>query len=151
MNQYSELLYYLKSLLDADPLVNTVTQGDFNKVSQNKMIVYTLAHIVIGDPFFTNGQTVGFNLQVAAIDQVDSNPEIKEGNFFDNNNEVDIFNETLAILNRFWTKINQDFEDKGIKAPDNCTLNKWISDVNSAVGFVLNFTVELDNRDMILN
>jgi len=151
MNQYSELLFYLKSLLEADPLVKTVTQGDFDKVSQNKMIVYTLAHIVIDDASFTNGQTVGFNVQIAAIDQVDSNPELKEGIFFNNNNEVDVFNETLGILNRLWCKLNQDFEDKGIKAPDNCTCNKWMSDVNSAVGFVLNFSVELDNRTMKLS
>ena len=151
MNHYTELLYYLKDLLQKDALVNTVTQGDFNKVALNKMDIYTLAHIVIGDPFFTNGQTVGFNLEVAVIDAVDYNPEITEDKFFQNNNEVDVFNETLAVLNRFWTSINQDFEEKGIRAPDNSTLRQWVSDKDSAVGYVLTFTVELPNRKMSLS
>ena len=150
MNHYTELLYYLKQLLEADPLVNTVTQGDFDKVALNKMDIFMLTHIVIGDPFFTNGQTVGFNLEVAAIDIVDVNKEVNVDKFFLNNNEVDVFNETLAVLNRFWTKLNQDFEGQGIKAPDNSTLSQWESDKDGAVGYVLNFTVELPNREMSL-
>lgn len=150
LNHYTELLYYLKQLLEQDPLVNTVTQGDFDKVALNKMDIFMLCHIVIGDPFFTNGQTVGFNLEVAAIDIVDINKEVNTDKFFLNNNEVDVFNETLAVLNRFWTKINQDFEEKGIKAPDNSTLNQWESDKDNAVGYVLNFTVELPNSKMSL-
>jgi hypothetical protein len=151
MNHYTSLLLYLKELLKSDPLINTITQGDFSKVALNKTNIYTLAHIVIGDPFFTNGQTVGFNLEVAVIDAVLTNLDNGEDSFFNSNNEVDVYNETLAVLNRFWTSINHDFEDKGIKAPDNCTLRQWLSDKDSAVGYVLTFTVELPNSEMILS
>lgn len=150
MNHYTELLYYFKQLLESDPLVNTVTQGDFDKVALDKMDIFMLCHIVIGDPIFTNGQTVGFNCEVACIDIVDINKEITDTKFFENNNEVDVFNETLAVLNRFWTKLNQDFERKGIKASDNVTLNQWLSDKDNAVGYVLPFTVEMPNREMSL-
>lgn len=151
MNHYTEILYYLKSLLESDGLVNTVTQGDIDKVSLNKMDIYMLAHIVIGDPIFTNGQTVGFNIEVLCCDVVDQNNEVNDEKFFKNDNEVDVFNETLAVLNRFWTKLNQDFESKGITASSNVTLQQWISDKDNAVGYVLPFTVEMPNRTMNLS
>lgn len=151
MNQYTELLYYFKALLDADPLVNTVTQGNEDDIALNKMDLFMLCHIFIGDAIFTNGQTVGFNVVITCLDIVDHNPEQRENKFFKNNNEVDVYNETLAVLNRFWTKINQDFEDKGIKAPDNATLEKGeLQTKDGAVGWKLPFTVELPNRELNL-
>lgn len=150
MNHYSQLLYYFKQLLESDKLVNTVTQGDLDKVALDKLDIFTLAHIVIGDGILTNGQTVGFNCQVACIDIVDINNEITDNKFFKNNNEVDVYNETFAVINRFWTKLNQDFERKGIKTSDNARPQKWVSDKDNAVGYYVEFDVEMPNRAMSL-
>jgi len=150
MNHYTELLYYLKGILESDPLVNTVTQGELDMVSLNKMDIYMLCHIVINEPLFTNGQTVGFNVEVLCCDVVDINKEVNEDKFFKNDNEVDVLNETLAVLNRFWTKLNQDFERKGITTDDNVTLQQWLNDKDNAVGYVLPFTVQMPNKKMNL-
>jgi hypothetical protein len=152
MNQYTELLYYFKALLEADPLVNTVTQGDADEIALNKMDVFMLCHIDVGDAIFTNGQTVGFNVEIRCLDIVDHNPEQTEDKFFNNSNEVDVYNETLAVLNRFWSKVHIDFEEKGIEAPSNATLRKGVSETkDGAVGWGLPFTVELPNRKLNLS
>jgi len=44
MNQYTELLYYVKQLAEADTLVNTVTKGDFNLLDLDKANIFPLVH-----------------------------------------------------------------------------------------------------------
>jgi hypothetical protein len=152
MNQYTELIYYFKALLEADPLVNTVTQGDADEMALNKMDVFMLCHINVGDAIFTNGQTVGFNCEITCLDIIDHNLEQTEDKFFKNNNEVDVYNETLAVLNRFWSNVHIDFEEKGIKAPENATLEKGALETkDNAVGWKLPFSVELPNRKLNLS
>jgi len=97
MNQYSELLNYLKQLAEADNLVNTVTKGDFEKVDLEKANIFPLVHINISGASFTNGNTIVFNVQIGAFDIRDINKEVSTDKFWEQDNEVDNHNETLAI------------------------------------------------------
>jgi len=42
MNQYTQLLYYIKSLADADELVNTVSKGVFDNLDLEKQNIFPL-------------------------------------------------------------------------------------------------------------
>ena len=151
MNHYTELLYYLKELLENDALINTVTQGEDDKVSLNKMDLFPLAHIEVGDAILTNGQTIGFNCRLTCLDIVDINNEINTEKFFTNSNEVDIYNEMFAVINRFWTTLNQDFERKGFDTPENGTAEKGSPENKDfALGWTLPFVVSLPNRELKL-
>ena len=77
MNQYTELLYYIKSLADADELVNTVSKGDFEKLDLAKQNIFPLVHINITDAGFTNGSVVQFGIQIGAFDIRDINKEVE--------------------------------------------------------------------------
>lgn len=152
LNHYSELLRYIKSLLEQDNLVNTITQGDLDKVDLNKMNIYPLVHIYIGDGGFTNGQTVTFNVSIGSMNSRDTNKEVNTDKFYYNDNEVDNYNEMLAILNRLWTKMYVDFEDAGITASENPSLlkRKQEQDKNSLEGWQLEFTVTMPNQTLHL-
>jgi len=152
LNHYSELLRYIKQLLDADSLINTITQGDFDKVDLNKMNIYPLAHIYIGDSQFSNGQTVSFNVSIGAMNIRDINPEVNTDKFWNNDNEVDNYNEMLAVLNRLWTKMYVDFEEQSITASENPNLLKRSQklDKNNLEGWQLEFTVTMPNSTLHL-
>lgn len=152
LNHYSELLRYIKSLLEQDALVNTITQGDLDKVDLNKMNIYPLVHIYIGDGNFTNGQTVAFNVSIGSMNQRDTTNEVSNDKFWYNDNEVDNYNEMLAILNRLWTTMYSDFEDAGITASENPTLlkRKQGLDKNSLEGWQLEFQVSMPNQTLSL-
>ena len=152
MNHYTELLTYIKSLAAADPFVNTVTQGDFDVIDLNKMNLYPLVHIYIGDASFTNGQSVNFNVSIGSMNAREFVKDVNVDKFWNNDNEVDNYNETLAVLNRMWTIMFRDFQDHGITTTENPTLLKRKSELNknSLEGWQLEFQVIMPNITLSL-
>lgn len=151
MNQYSELLYYIKQLLESDDMVHTVTKGQMPEKDLEKFNIYPLCHIDISGGSFSNGQTVSFDVDIACMDIRDINNEIDDDKFWSNDNEVDNHNATLAILNRLWTSMYRDFSDKNITASENPTLNKiTFEDSNLLDGWMISFQVELPNNTLNL-
>jgi hypothetical protein len=146
MNQYSELLYYIKSLAESDELVNTITKGDFEKLDLDKKNIYPLVHINITDGGFTNGSVVKFGVQIGAFDIRDINKEVQTDKFWEQDNEVDNHNLTFAILNRMWLKMFTDFEKKNITASENPSLEiQTFTRGNLLDGWILTFEVEVPN------
>jgi len=151
MNQYSELLYYIKSLADADELVNTITKGDFEKLDLDKKNIFPLVHINITDGGFTNGSVVRFGVQIGAFDIRDINKELQTDKFFEQDNEVDNHNLTFAILNRMWLQMFVDFEKNNITASENPSLEiQTFTRGNLLDGWILTFEVEVPNTTINL-
>ena len=78
LNHYSELIRYIKSLLEQDDLVNTITQGNPESMDLNKMNIYPLANIEINDASFTNGQNVVFDVVISTMNQRDTTNEVND-------------------------------------------------------------------------
>ena len=151
MNQYTEVLYYIKELAEADSFVNTVTKGEFDKLDLNKGNIFPLVHINIASAGFTNGSTITFEVQVGCLSVRDINKEVVEDKFWEQDNEVDNLNETLACLNRMWTIMYRDFTDVGITASENPTLEPMImGDKNLLDGWIIDFTIEVPNTKLNL-
>ena len=147
MNQYSQLLTYIKEIGEVDPFVNTITQGDFDRLDLDKGIIYPLLHITILGGNFNNGSTVVFNLEMAALQQRDTNDEVRTDKFWQQDNEVDNMNEMLAVLNRLWLKMFRDFAENDITASENPQLEiiDHKTTTNSIEGWKLVFDVEVPN------
>lgn len=147
MNAYSQLLNYIKSLGDADPFVNTSTQGSYDKLDLDKGNIFPILHTTITGGNFTNGSTIIFNIEIACLQQRDVNAELSTDKFYGQSNEIDNMNETLAVLNRLWLKMYQDFADNNITSSENPTLD-IIEDkttANNIEGWNLVFEVEVPN------
>lgn len=151
MNQYSNLLYYIKSLADADEYINTVTKDADDSIDLDKGNIFPMLNIDILTGSFTNGQTVKFSVTLACLDIRDVNKEISTDKYWKQDNEVDNHNETLAALNRIWVSMYRDFEDNNITASENPPLNKiTYSNVNLLDGWELSFDVEMPNVTLSL-
>lgn len=151
MNQYSELLRYIKQLGTDDVFVNTITQGELKEAYLSKADIYPLLHVAIDSGSFSNGSTVLFRVLLECVSQRDINKEIVNEKFFNNDNEVDNHNETLASLNRIWNIMYKDFEDKNITASENPSLTKITYDkANILDGWSIEFEVEMPNTDLNL-
>lgn len=151
MNQYTELLYYIKSLGEADTYVNTITQGEFDKLDLDKANIFPLLHASITGGSFTNGQTVVFNVQIGCFNIREKVKDINTDKFFRNDNEVDNMNETLAVLNRLWVSMFKNFQDNDITASENPSLEPLFEDrTNLLDGWIMTFDVELPNTTLNL-
>lgn len=152
MNQYTQLLTYIKTLGEADGLVNTITQGDFDRLDLDKGLIYPLLHITITGGNFTNGSTVILDVEIAALQQRDTSPEISTDKFWQQDNEVDNMNEMLAILNRIWTNMFHDFAENDITASETPSLDiiDQSTTTNNIEGWLLSFQAELPNTTINL-
>jgi len=145
MNHYSELLGYIKQLGEADPFVNTITQGDFEDVDLDKYNLYPLLHIQINGGNLNNGQAITLSVQIGCLQQRSSVNE-KPDKFWDNDNEVDNLNETLAVLNRLWLIMYRDFDRNNITASENPPLEPMINAYDNGLdGWALTFDVTMPN------
>jgi len=151
MNQYTQILYYIKQLAESDILINTVTQGEFDRLDLNKGNLFPLVHIAITSGGFTNGQTVKFTIEIAALAVRDKVNETVTDKFWLQDNEVDNMNEMLAVLNRMWTIMYRDFESNDITASENPSLTPLFeSKKNLLDGWLLTFDIELPNTTLYL-
>lgn len=151
MNQYTELLYYIKSLGESDDFIKHVTRGDFGEVDVDKMVIPNVLNIEITSGSFSNGQTVLFDVELACLAQRDINKEVRTDDFWSNDNEVDNLNETHASLNRIWTKMHKDFEERMIKASEDPELTPVRHGTAKLFdGWRMNFSIEMPNSKLNL-
>lgn len=151
MNNYTVLFYYIKGLLEQDDLVNTITQGNFQEIDIEKANIFPMVHMDIISANFVTGGVISFNMQIAFLNQRDKVNEIKTDKFWQQDNEVDNFNTTLAIANRLWLKLYRDLENNNITAELNAPLTKIDFEyTNTLDGWLLDFTVETPNTTISL-
>ena len=149
MNGYSELLRYIK--LIGQPLVNTVTQGEFGDLDIDKKNIFPLLHVVVGNASFPSEGIVEFDAQLGCFDIRDINKEINTDKYYDNDNEIDNLNSTLAILNRIWLLMLNDFEENNITASASPSLEQFTeSHKNLLDGWIMTFKVQVPNTTINL-
>ena len=150
LNHYTELLRYVKSISDTDPFVNTTTQGITEDIDLDKANIFPILNVEVFDGGFpTNG--VSFTLELTCLDIRDNNKEINTDKFWLQDNKVDNFNTTFAVLNRMVGKMKRDFEDRDIEIeiPDSVgKLEEWGK--NTLDGWVLSTTVTMPNKTINL-
>lgn len=151
MNQYTQILYYLKELAERDGFVNTVKQGEISELDIEKTNIFPLVNIAVTGGGFTNGSTITFNIDLRCLSIRDINKEVVNDKFWKNDNEVDNMNETLAVLNRMWITMYRDFDENNITASENPSLEPIIYDEKNILdGWALTFTIEIPNTTLNL-
>jgi hypothetical protein len=104
MREFYTSINYLKSILDADINVHTITHGLRSMTDIEKKNIFPLAHIqVIGSNVDTSNIT--FNFEIAVVDLRMTVKEPVTDKFRSNDNELDNLNTTHAVLNRLVTTL----------------------------------------------
>ena len=150
MNHYTELITYIASLGDADPFVNTITQGDFDKTDLDKGQLHPLLHINISGASFPSDSVVGFTVQIGCFSDRDTNKEIVNDRLWKQDNEVDNMNETLATLNRIWLNMFRNFQNNNITSAIASLEPSLFSRSKILDGWIMTIDVEMPNTDISL-
>jgi len=99
MNGFYTAIDKLKTHLDADALVNSVSEGDIFQVDLAKQTIFPLVHIMVNSCTF-EVNVLRFNISLIAMDLVDISKSENTNVYLGNDNTQDALNSTLAILNR---------------------------------------------------
>lgn len=152
LNHYTQITEFVRQLLETDPLVNTITQGFAEELAFDKITLFPLVHLFVGNFSISDtGQVVNWDIEVTALNQRDTNKEINTDSYYKNNNEVDNFNETSAILIRLVTRIISEFESRKITVSSVSSAQKVTLDyVKDLDGYSQALTLELPNNEINL-
>ena len=151
MNAYSQLLRYIKQLVDEDSYITTV----LNRVSEDfdweKGNIFPIFNISVLEGSLTSTATVLFSIELTCVDIRMINKENITDKFWDNDNSVDNHNAALASLSMVWTKMNRDFVKNNITASDNPTINQIdFAGANLYDGWTMSFDVEMPMYEVSL-
>jgi hypothetical protein len=152
LNHYTQITEFIKQLAESDPLVNKITQGLADEIAFDKMVLFPLVHLFVGN--FTlaqNGSTVLWDVQIGAMQRRDTNKTVNTDTYYKNNNEVDNFNETSAILIRLVSRLIAEFESKKITVSEMSPAEKLAEDFGEDLdGYIMGLTLEIPNTDISL-
>ena len=108
---------YLKSVLESDINVHTITHGLRSMVDIDKKNIFPLAHLqILSSNSDTNRLT--FTFEVAVVDQRIISKQLVTDKFLSNDNELDNLNTCHAVLNRLISTLRN-------------SQNEWNIDLNN--------------------
>ena len=150
MTSFYDVIKSIKTYLEGNNSVNTVTFGNILDVDLNKQTIFPLSHLTVRDVSFSD-HTMTFTVNVMAFDIVDEtkqNDKEQVEPFYGNNNKQDILNTQLMVLNGLQSSLRrgglfqQDFiVDNNLTA----TLIEERFD-NLLAGWEMDITVEVPNN-----
>ena len=146
MKGFYQVTDKLKTLLNAEPFVNTVTYGSIDDVDLDKQSIFPLSHIIVNNAL-VGTKTTTFNISVLAMDIVDiSNDEVTDV-FVGNDNEQDVLNTQLALLTRVINELQRgdSYTDK-YQVEENVTCEPFVDRFeNKLAGWTATFNVIVVN------
>jgi|TARA_R110000751_G_scaffold143292_1_gene246655 hypothetical protein len=101
MTNFYDILDTLKTYLQGNTSVNSVTFGDIFEVDLSKQTIFPLSHIMVNSCTFQD-HVVQFNIQVIAMDIVNETSEDEKdlNNYFHGiNNKQDVLNTQFTVIN----------------------------------------------------
>jgi len=150
MRGYYDILEKLRTTLESNESINTVTEGDLLDVDLAKQTIFPLAHIVIQNVTFQE-HTMTFNMNILFMDVVDFNKNEPKADipFRGNDNEQDVLNTMLAVANRMWSVLSRGglFQDKfQIEGSPSCEPFVERFD-NQVAGWDMSLSISIPNTD----
>jgi len=106
MKGFYNITNKIKTLLDAEPFVKTITFGSIDDVDLDKQSIFPLSHIIVNNAV-VSPKTTTFSISILAMDMVDISKEETTDAFVGNDNEQDILNTQLALLTRIINELQR--------------------------------------------
>lgn len=140
---YFKLIDGLKTILQEDSRVKTVTEGEIDDLDQYKQNIPALAHIIVENGVL-NENLNQYNVDIYLIDYVTENNNITIEKFKSNSNRQEVYNDMINVARRVFRKLRTfSFGDK-IYVQDAAAFDKiyQFENDNRLAGWRLSFVVE---------
>ena len=143
---YFKLLTELKSILELDSRIKTITSDDVDDIDGYKQNIYSLAHIIIEDSNPTDNLST-YSVLVQCVDIVMENNNITTDKFKGNSNIQEVYNDMDNVINRMYGALSRRASGTNInvisKSPHTKILESQTD--NRLAGWAASFQVEVPN------
>lgn len=145
MTGYYYAISKLKTMLQADGFVNTITTGDLFDIDLSKQTIYPLSHI-IGNSANITDQVITYNISVIFMDIVDISKQANANRFDKNDNQLDVLNTQLAVANRLVQKIQRGSHEYNLEIVGDVTCEPFTDRFeNKVAGWTITFDLAVSN------
>ena len=106
MKGYYELTSRLYGTLISDVLINQVTKGSLDKITNAKKDMYPLAHVMIDNGQFESN-TIRFSVSILIMDLIDYTKDNLNELYYGNNNEDDVHHQSILTCQRLFEEFRR--------------------------------------------
>ncbi len=146
MTGYYYAISKLKTMLEEDGFVNTITTGDLFDVDLSKQTIYPLTHI-IGNSATIGEQIVNYNISLIFMDIVDISKQPNLNQFDKNDNQLDVLNTQLSVANRLVQKIQRGTHEYNLEIVGDVTCEPFTDRFeNKVAGWTITFDLAVSNE-----
>ena len=104
MKGHLQIIDAIRTQLEADEFVNTVTEGSLFDIDLNKVTMFPLCHVIVNSFQFVDN-VIKCNLSILAMDVVDLSKKEVTDVFKGNDNKQYVINTALLTLNRLYQQL----------------------------------------------
>jgi hypothetical protein len=145
MQAYYNVLEKIKTTLELDTFVNTVTQGSLFDIDLKKQTIFPLSHIMVDSGTIAD-RTINFSISVVCMDIVDKSNELTTNDFRGNDNEQDVLNTQLAVAVRLAALLKRGEDTNLYQLDGEPNLEPFTERFeNYLAGWVVTFNIMLPN------
>lgn len=146
MITYYDITEYFKNTLESIEDVRTIINTD---TIDNKFEVEnydTALAVCTFEPQTSEDSHVVFNVRIEVVDLIDTSNEITSDKFTGNNNIVDVYNSTLAIVRRLHLQLTHKPNDSNkIQIDPSPTIEKLRDLKDNVAGYAIEMTIRVDD------
>lgn len=113
MTGYYELIDKLKTVIQSDNIINTVTKGSIDQIDSFKTTMYPLCHVMINNIRLEGAVNI-YNISFILMDIVETNKNEHTDPYFTKDNEDDVLHQMLKVA----TRLYEDFR-RGVFRDDH--------------------------------
>jgi len=152
MTSFYDVIKSIKTYLEGNNSVSTVTFGNILDVDLNKQTIFPLSHLTVRNVVFSD-YTMSFTVNVLCVDVVN---DTKENNkeqvepFFGHDNKQDVLNTQLMVLNGLQASLRRGglFQQKFILDDNISAELVEESFENTLSGWAMDISIEVPNDEM---
>ena len=153
MTSFYDVINAIKTYLEGNNSVSTVTFGDLLEVDLNKQTIFPLSHLTVRDVSFSD-HVMTFTVNVMALDIVEETKENDKEQvepFYGSNNKQDVLNTQLMVLNGLQSSLRRGVLFQQDFVVDGDLTASLVEErfENLLSGWEMNITLEVPNNSIM--
>jgi len=152
MTSFYDVIKSIKTYLEGNNSVSTVTFGNILDVDLNKQTIFPLSHLTVRNVVFSD-YTMSFTVNVLCVDVIDNTKENNKEQvepFFGHDNKQDVLNTQLMVLNGLQSSLRRGglFQQEFVLDDNISAELVEESFENTLSGWAMDISIEVPNDKM---